>query len=58
MKIVVTLPLVRETPGTVVYALKDVGSEPVGQIYIRKTALEMTNREWPPSVTVTVEVNK
>lgn len=58
MKSTVTLPYVKETPGTVVYALKDITSEPVGQLYIRKKYLEKKNGQWPGSATITVEIEE
>lgn len=57
-KIVVVLPLVRETPGALVYKVTKVTSLPVGQVYIRKDQFVKVDGEWPSSVTVTVEVSE
>jgi hypothetical protein len=54
-KVKVTLPLDRETKGTVVYAVKDLKSLPVGQVYINKEHLGKIDGEWPTSITLTIE---
>lgn len=56
MKTTVVLPYVRQTSGTVVYALPDITSAAVGQLYVRKKHLEQKDGAWPTSITVTVEV--
>lgn len=56
-KIIVTLPLERETPGALVYKVPDIKSVAVGQVYVRKDKMPMVNGEWPESITITVEAN-
>jgi hypothetical protein len=54
-KVKVTLPLDRETKGTVVYAVSNLKSLPVGQVYINKEHLGKIDGEWPTSITLTIE---
>jgi hypothetical protein len=51
----VVLPLVRETKGTVVYAVNNLKSVAVGQVYVNKEHLEKVGGSWPESITVTIE---
>jgi hypothetical protein len=51
----VILPFDRETENTVVYAVSNLKSLPVGQVYINKEHLEKINGEWPTSITLTIE---
>jgi hypothetical protein len=55
MRVQVTLPFSRETKGTVVYAVSNLKSQAVGQVYINKDHLEKVDGEWPLQVTVTIE---
>jgi hypothetical protein len=55
MTVKVVLPLSRETPGTVVYAVPNLKSQAVGQVYVNKDQLEKVNGEWPLQITLTVE---
>lgn len=56
-KVKVTLPLERETPGALVYKVKDIRSVAVGQVYVRKDKMPKVNGEWPQSITITVEAS-
>lgn len=51
----VVLPFSRETKGTVVYAVSNLKSVPIGQVYINKDSLEKVGGEWPSEVTLTIE---
>lgn len=51
----VVLPKSRETKGTVVYAVSNLKSAAVGQVYINKEHLEKVNGEWPETITLTIE---
>lgn len=50
--ITVTLPLAKETPGTVVYQDRSNAALAINTLYIRKDAFE--GGQFPASVTVTV----
>lgn len=55
----VTLPFVKETPGSLRFALPTQRRDlPVSDIYIRKDKLREAGHTgpWPTSITVTVEV--
>ena len=54
-KIQVVLPLDRETQGTVVYAVKNLKSLAVGQVYVNKTYMDELGENWPDHITVTIE---
>ena len=57
---VIELPIVKETPGTVVYGLsaEQRTTVPLSTVYIRKDALAKNAAgNWPSSVTVMVEVH-
>lgn len=55
----VTLPHSRETSETVVYALKDITSAAVGQLYVRKKYLPQDDEgNFPRSITITVEAGE
>ena len=58
MKTIIILPLYRATKNTVVYRAKDVLSEAIGQVYVRKDALPQVGGEWPKSITLTVEAGE
>lgn len=51
----VVLPFDRETKGTVVYAVSNLKSQAVGQVYVNKNHLEQTNGQWPGEITLTIE---
>lgn len=51
----VVLPFSRETKGTVVYAVSNLKSQAVGQVYVNKDKLEKVNGEWPLQITITIE---
>jgi hypothetical protein len=55
MTIKVVLPLSRETKGTVVYAVSDLRSVAVGQVYVNKEHLEQVAGQWPTEITLTIE---
>jgi hypothetical protein len=55
VKIQVVLPFSRNTKGTVVYAVPDLKSVAVGQVYVNKEHLKQVNGEWPAEITLTVE---
>lgn len=55
VKTQVVLPLVRETKGTVVYAVNNLKSVAVGQVYVNKEHLEKVGGAWPERITVTIE---
>ena len=55
MKTQVVLPLVRETKGTVVYAVSNLKSLAVGQVYVNKEHLEKVGGTWPERITLTIE---
>jgi hypothetical protein len=55
VKIQVALPMVRETKGTVVYAVEDIRTVAVGQVYVRKDHLEKVGGRWPERITLTIE---
>lgn len=55
MAVRVVLPFSRETKGTVVYAVSNLKSQAVGQVYVNKDKLEKVNGEWPLQITVTIE---
>lgn len=55
MKTQIVLPFVRETPGTVIYAVSNIKKVAVGQVYVRKEHLEQVDGAWPSRITVTVE---
>lgn len=57
MKTTVTLPFVKETPGTVVYGLRNVTSVAIGQVYVRKENLEKIGGVWPSTITLTLETS-
>lgn len=56
-KVTVVLPLDRTTPGALVYAVKPMTSQIVGQVYVRKDKLLEAGHTgpWPNQITVTVE---
>jgi hypothetical protein len=54
-RVQVVLPFSRETKGTVVYAVSNLKSQAVGQVYINKEHLEQTGGQWPGEVTITIE---
>lgn len=51
----VVLPFSRETKGTVVYAVNNLKSVAVGQVYVNKDRLEKVGGEWPTEITLTIE---
>lgn len=51
----VVLPFSRETKGTVVYAVPNLKSVAVGQVYVNKDKLEKVGGEWPSEITLTIE---
>jgi hypothetical protein len=51
----VVLPKVRETKGTVVYAVANIKAVAVGQVYVNKDHLEKVDGDWPDQITVTIE---
>lgn len=51
----VVLPFDRETKGTVVYAVSNLKSQAVGQVYVNKAHLEQTDGQWPGKITLTIE---
>ena len=55
MAIRVVLPFSRETTGTVVYAVPNLKSVAMGQVYINKKHMEKVNGEWPSEYTITLE---
>lgn len=56
MKIQVVLPKVRETKGTVVYAVPNIKAVAIGQVYVNKDQLkEMSSGGWPDEITVSIE---
>lgn len=55
MKTQVVLPFSRETKGTVVYAVNNLKSMAVGQVYVNKEHLEKVNGAWPDRITLTIE---
>lgn len=55
MKVQVVLPFSRETKGTVVYAVNNLKSQAVGQVYVNKDDLEKVNGQWPLQITLTIE---
>lgn len=55
MRVQVVLPFSRETKGTVVYAVSNLKSVAVGQVYVNKDHLEKVNGEWPTEITLTIE---
>jgi hypothetical protein len=57
-KVIVELPLAKETPGALQYAFPDrEGPSPLTNVYLRKDKLRAAGHvgAWPASVTVTVE---
>ncbi len=58
VKVAVTLPFVRETPGALLYATEDRKATAVSNVYVRKDKLTEAGHtgSWPASITVTVEV--
>lgn len=55
MAVQVVLPFSRETKGTVVYAVSNLKSVAVGQVYVNKEHLEKVGGEWPTEITVTIK---
>lgn len=55
MAVQVVLPFSRETKGTVVYAVSNLKTQAVGQVYVNKDKLEKVNGEWPLQITITIE---
>lgn len=55
MRVKVVLPFSRETKGTVVYAVNNLKSVAVGQVYVNKDSLEKVNGGWPLQITLTIE---
>lgn len=55
VKTQVVLPFSRETKGTVVYAVNNLKSLAVGQVYINKEHLEKVGGAWPEQVTISIE---
>ena len=51
----VVLPFSRETKGTVVYAVNNLKSVAVGQVYVNKEYLEKVDGGWPDRITITIE---
>ena len=51
----VVLPFSRQTKGTVVYAVNNLKSVAVGQVYVNKEHLEKVGGEWPSEITITIE---
>lgn len=51
----VVLPKVRETKGTVVYAVPNIKAVAVGQVYVNKEHLEKVGGEFPAEITITIE---
>jgi hypothetical protein len=55
MKTSVTLPLIKKTPGALLYALPDRTATIVSNVYVRKEHMPMVNGEYPAEIVVTVE---
>lgn len=55
VKTQVVLPFSRETKGTVVYAVTNLKSMAVGQVYVNKEHLEKVGGDWPDRITLTIE---
>lgn len=55
VKTQVVLPFSRETKGTVVYAVNNLKSMAVGQVYVNKEHLEKVDGGWPSQITLTIE---
>lgn len=54
-RVQVVLPFLRETTGTVVYAVSNLKSQAVGQVYVNKGHLDKVHGQWPGEITVTIE---
>lgn len=55
VKVQVVLPFSRETKGTVVYAVSNLKSVAVGQVYVNKEHLEKVGGAWPERITLSIE---
>lgn len=55
MAVQVVLPFSRQTKGTVVYAVNNLKSVAVGQVYVNKEHLEKVDGDWPAEITLTIE---
>jgi hypothetical protein len=56
MKTSVTLPLIKQTPGALLYGLADRKATIVSNVYVRKDKMPMVEGQYPAEITVSIEV--